>query len=162
MEGREAVESGGAAFSTGISEVALAVGDVAAAAKFYRDVVGLVPEMVSDRFASMWTGPKGQWQRLLLLSRSLRPLPDRTQEDLQGVDMPEPGPRDLKSFSPNMLGTTHFALQVSRRKLDEAVEHLRSNGVEVWGPIHFEWMRSISYNFFDPDGNLVEFWSPDP
>ena len=38
---------------------------------------------------------------------------------------------------------------------------LRVYGVEVYGPKHFEWMQAQAYYFYDPDGNLVEFWSPD-
>jgi catechol 2,3-dioxygenase-like lactoylglutathione lyase family enzyme len=32
----------------------------------------------------------------------------------------------------------------------------------VYGPTEFEWMKARSYYFYDPDGNLLEFWSPDP
>jgi hypothetical protein len=24
------------------------------------------------------------------------------------------------------------------------------------------WMNASSYHFYDPDGNLLEFWSPEP
>jgi catechol 2,3-dioxygenase-like lactoylglutathione lyase family enzyme len=33
-------------------------------------------------------------------------------------------------------------------------------GVDVFGPVEFEWMNAESYYFYDPDGNLLEFWSP--
>lgn len=26
----------------------------------------------------------------------------------------------------------------------------------------FEWMKASAYYFYDPDGNMLEFWSPDP
>jgi catechol 2,3-dioxygenase-like lactoylglutathione lyase family enzyme len=39
---------------------------------------------------------------------------------------------------------------------------VRGEGVEVYGPVYFEWMKAKSYYFHDPDGNLLEFWSPEP
>ena len=53
-------------------------------------------------------------------------------------------------------------MHVPRERLDAAVDHLREENVEVYGPTHFQWMRAASYYFYDPDGNLLEFWSPDP
>jgi catechol 2,3-dioxygenase-like lactoylglutathione lyase family enzyme len=32
--------------------------------------------------------------------------------------------------------------------------------VEVFEPVELEWMNARSYYFYDPDGNLLEFWSP--
>ena len=49
-----------------------------------------------------------------------------------------------------------------RADLDAAVEHVRAQGVDVHGPTDFEWMRARGFYFFDPDGNLVELWSPEP
>jgi catechol 2,3-dioxygenase-like lactoylglutathione lyase family enzyme len=31
---------------------------------------------------------------------------------------------------------------------------------KVYGPVELEWMNAESYYFYDPDGNLLEFWSP--
>jgi catechol-2,3-dioxygenase len=58
-------------------------------------------------------------------------------------------------------GQLHFALEVPREKLEESVAHVKDKGVEVYGPTYFEWMKAKSYYFFDLDGNLLEFWSPD-
>src|SRR5947199_49274 len=60
------------------------------------------------------------------------------------------------------FGNIHFALDVPRDRLDAAVAHVRSKGVEVYGPEHVEWMNAIAYYFYDPDGNLLEFWSLEP
>jgi catechol-2,3-dioxygenase len=32
----------------------------------------------------------------------------------------------------------------------------------VYGPKRFDWMSAEAWYFYDPDGNLLEFWSPDP
>lgn len=131
-------------FSKGISEVVLIVKDVRASAIFYRDIVGLIPETeADDEWAWFWAGNRGDPQRIALhkgqlLFEEKSPLPE--------------GKR---------WGNIHFALQVERKILEEAVEHLRSKGVEIYGPTYFEWMKAKSYYFYDLDGNLLEFWSPD-
>jgi hypothetical protein len=40
------------------------------------------------------------------------------------------------------------------------VARVESAGVEVYGPVHFDWMQADAYYFYDLDGNLLEFWSP--
>jgi catechol-2,3-dioxygenase len=129
-------------FSTGISEIVLVVRDVVASARFYREVVGLEPETdANHEWAWFWAGDRGKDQRLGLHKGTL----------LFEEHSPVPGKRKW--------GQVHFALEVPRERLDEAVEHLRGHGVDVYGPVDFEWMNSRSYYFYDPDGNLLEFWS---
>ena len=60
------------------------------------------------------------------------------------------------------FGRVHFAFEVARDDIDAAVGRVRKAGVEVHGPVELEWMNARSYYFYDPDGNLLEFWSPDP
>jgi catechol 2,3-dioxygenase-like lactoylglutathione lyase family enzyme len=131
-------------FSRGLSELVLIVADVPRSARFYRDVVGLVPEKAPNAdWAWFWAGDPGTRQRLAVHRGSLlfeehSPLPE--------------GQR---------WGRVHFALEVPAAKLEPAVEHVRGQGVNVYGPTHFDWMGANSYYFYDPDGNLVEFWSPE-
>jgi len=130
-------------FSLGISEIVLIVADVRSAARFYRDIVGLKPETeADDNWAWFWAGTPGDAQRVALHKGSLlfeehSPLPE--------------GKR---------WGQVHFALQVPGQKLEAAVAHLHKHGVAVYGPTDFEWMQARSYYFYDLDGNLIEFWSP--
>ncbi len=132
-------------FSAGLAEIVLIVQDVERSARFYHEVVGLTPETpAGNGWAWFWAGEPGRTQRLALHRGALlfeehSPLPE--------------GER---------WGRIHYALDVPREKLNEAVEHVRSSGVEVHGPTHFDWMRATSYYFYDPDGNLLEFWSPAP
>ena len=58
-------------------------------------------------------------------------------------------------------GHVHFAFNVPRDRLSAAVEQVQSHGIAVYGPTHFDWMQAISYYFYDLDGNLLEFWSPE-
>jgi catechol 2,3-dioxygenase-like lactoylglutathione lyase family enzyme len=131
--------------SRGLAELVLVVEDVPAAARFYRDVVGLTPESeASDDWAWFWAGEKGTQQRVALhrgtlLFEEKSPLPE--------------GER---------FGRVHFAFDVARTDLGAVVDRVRAAGVDVYGPVEFEWMKALSYYFYDPDGNLLELWSPDP
>jgi len=127
-----------------ISEIVLHVKNVAASARFYREVVGLTPESPpTDTWAWFIFGDKSAPQRLALQTGPLlfeehSPLP--------------PGQR---------WGACHFAMAISRDELDQAVANVKDHGVEVYGPTRFDWMRATSYYFYDPNGHLLEFWSPD-
>jgi len=128
----------------GISEIVLIIEDVRHSARFYAEAVGLTVEWeADDTWAWFWAGEPGQHSRIALhkgtlLFEEMSPLPD--------------GER---------WGQVHFALEVPSEELDAALKRVREYGVEVYGPKHFEWMQAQGYYFYDPDGNLVEFWSPD-
>jgi catechol 2,3-dioxygenase-like lactoylglutathione lyase family enzyme len=137
-------------FSTGLCELVLIVRDVAAAARFYRDVVGLTPAAEpTDDWAWFWAGAPG---------------PDGAGHFAR-VALHK-GPLLHEEHSPRPLGQrwgpVHFALLVPRERLGDAVAHLRSQGVAAYGPTRLEWMAATSWYFYDPDDNLLEFWSPDP
>jgi len=123
----------------------LIVEDVPAAARFYEDVVGLTLEHeTSDEWAWFWAGRPGEPQRVAL----------------------HRGPLLFEEHSPlpagERFGRVHFAFDVARAELDDAVDRVRRAGVDVYGPVDFEWMSALAYYFYDPDGNLLEFWSPNP
>jgi catechol 2,3-dioxygenase-like lactoylglutathione lyase family enzyme len=129
--------------SRGFAELVLVVADVAKAADFYERVVGLEPEhRTGEEWAWFWAGRPGVPQRLALRKGSLlfeehSPLPEG-----------------------HRFGTVHYAFDVAPEDLEAAVARVRSAGVEVYGPVEFDWMNAQSYYFYDPDGNLLEFWSP--
>ena len=132
-------------FSSGFAEIVLIVPDVRTSAAFYRDVVGLIPETEpDDAWAWFWMGPPGQNQRLAL----------------------HRGPLLFEEHSPQAAGARwgpiHFALEVPRARLDGALAHLRAKQIALYGPIELNWMQAISWYFYDPDGNLLEFWSRGP
>ena len=129
--------------SRGLAELVLIVEDVPKAAQFYREVVGLQLEHeTSDEWAWFWAGKRGDPQRIAL----------------------HRGPLLFEEHSPlpegERFGRAHFAFEVARNELDEALERVRRAGVEVYGPVDFDWMNARSYYFYDPDANLLEFWSP--
>lgn len=129
--------------SRGLSELVLIVEDVPKAADFYEQVVGLIPEhRTGDEWAWFFAGPMDAKQRLAL----------------------HRGPLLFEEHSPypegERFGRVHFAFEVSRDELDTNVERVRAAGVDVYGPVQLDWMNAESYYFYDPDGNLLEFWSP--
>jgi catechol-2,3-dioxygenase len=131
-------------FSTGLAEIVLIVDDVPAAASFYRDVVGLEPESEPrETWAWFFAGEAGEPQRIALHKGTLL------------FEEHSPHPEGER------FGNIHLALLVPRDRLEAAVEHVRAQGVEVYGPERFDWMDAVAYYFYDLDGNLLEFWSPD-
>ena len=128
--------------SRGLSEIVLIVDDVRKAADFYERVVGLVPESdADDEWAWFWAGRPGEAQRVALHKGTLL---------FEGQSPHPEGER---------WGNVHYAFDVAPEDLAAAVERVRSAGVEVFGPVELEWMNARAYYFYDPDGNLLEFWS---
>ncbi len=130
-------------FTRGLSEIVLIVKDVPTAARFYREVVGLLPEsQANDQWAWFWAGEPGQPQRVALHRGTLL------------FEEHSPHPAGAR------FGPIHFAFHVPPDQLEAAINHVRTAGVEVYGPVHFDAMAADSFYFYDPDGNLLEFWSP--
>jgi catechol 2,3-dioxygenase-like lactoylglutathione lyase family enzyme len=131
--------------SRGLAELVLVVEDVPKASRFYQDVVGLELEHeTGDEWAWFWAGNVGDPQRIALHRGTLL------------FEEHSPFPEGHR------FGTVHFAFDVAPEDLDASVERVRAAGVEVYGPVEFDWMNARSYYFYDPDGNLLEFWSPNP
>ncbi len=131
-------------FSRGIAEIVFIVRDVHKAAAFYRDVVGLVPQTeATDDWAWFWAGQPEVMQRIALHKGSLL------------FEEHSPFPAGER------FGRIHYAFEVARNQLDEAVAHVRGCGVAVFRPTRFDWMSATSFYFYDLDGNLLEWWSPD-
>jgi catechol 2,3-dioxygenase-like lactoylglutathione lyase family enzyme len=131
--------------SRGLAELVLIVQDVPKAARFYQDVVGLELEQEpSDEWAWFWAGKVGDPQRIALHRGTLL------------FEEHSPFPEGHR------FGTVHFAFDIAPEDLDASVERVRAAGVEVYGPVEFDWMNARSFYFYDLDGNLLEFWSPNP
>lgn len=126
-------------------ELVLCVSDVPKAAQFYREVVGLEPiEEPTDEWASFRAGARetNAWIGLRkgkLLFEEHSPFPE--------------GER---------FGRVHYALRMPSDQLEPTLARLRKFGVAVLGPHVWEPGRfeGVSYYFYDPDGNLLEFWFP--
>lgn len=128
-------------FSRGLREVILIVDDVEASTAFYRDVVGLElhPQPTSD-----WAWFRaGDPERRQWLGIHKGTLLFENQPAAPGGER---------------WGPVHYAFRVAADELEEAVEHVRSNSVEVFGPHQFGDVGR-AYFFYDPDDNLVEFYA---
>ena len=132
-------------YSRGLSEIVLIVADVPKAARFYREVVGLVPHTEPDEaWAWFWAGEPGRNQRVALHKGTLL-----------FADQPSPfGAREG-------WGPIHYAFEVPKARIEAAVGNVRGHGIELYGPVRFDWMSATAYYFYDLDGNLLEFWTPD-
>ena len=118
----------------GISEIILVVKDVERSVAFYRDVVGLPVDNVSNKkFAWFWAGPPGTPQRLGITE----------------------GP--LSFGAAHVRGPHHFAFGTERSRIPELKAALEAQGLEVEGPVEFTFWNALSIYFSDPDGNRVEF-----
>ena len=126
-------------------EIVLVVRDVGKSAAFYREAVGLEPiNPPGDGWASFWVGAKEDNKWLGLRQGHL----------LFEEDSPRP--------EGHRFGPVHFALKLPESDLQIALDRLKANGIKVLGPQ--EWksgrFKGVSYYFYDPDDNLVEFWFP--
>lgn len=137
-------------FSVGFREIVLIVDDVEVATRFYSDVVGLEIASESHDWTWLYAGDADHRQWLALHKGTL--LFERQAAAPGG----------------ERWGPVHYALRVPRRKLEEAAEHLRSKGVEVFGPVDpaLGYLpesdleeTALAYYFYDPDNNLLEFYA---
>ena len=130
--------------SRSFAELVLIVENVPRAARFYRDVVGLELEHeTGDDWAWFWAGKRGDTQRIALHRGSLL------------FEEHSPYPEGER------FGRVHYAFDVAPGDLATALERVRGAGVEVYGPVEFDDpFNATSYYFYDPDGNLLEFFSP--
>jgi catechol 2,3-dioxygenase-like lactoylglutathione lyase family enzyme len=120
---------------TGVSELVLEVDDLAAAERFYGEVLGLpVVERWPDREA-VWVMAG-----------------DRTRIGLWRPQVGLAGGRGGAHV--------HFAMKIAEDDFDEAVETIRSRGEEV-EVIAFGTTHGRAAYVSDPDGNVVELWTWD-
>jgi catechol 2,3-dioxygenase-like lactoylglutathione lyase family enzyme len=126
----------------GVLETALYVDDLARAARFYEDVLGLSRIAADQRFRGYDAGNRTV---LLLFQRG---------STLETVRMPGGTipPHDGH-------GRLHVAFAVARDDLAAWEERLAANGIAVEG--RTEWPRGgLSVYFRDPDGHLLELATP--
>ncbi len=135
--------------TTGLSELIIQVDDVERVAKFYRDVVGLTPdESTPVDVPWFWTGEPGKSARFAVNDgraslQSLTPF------------------QELAPLTPEeRRKKAHFAFEVPSDRFDDAVAQLKAKNIAIHGPLELAWMNARACYFWDPEGHLVEFWSP--
>jgi catechol-2,3-dioxygenase len=120
---------------SGISELVLEVSDLEAARRFYGETLG---------FEETRYGEGRDDRRWYLIGDTAR----------LGIWTPQVGLAGGRGGA-----HVHFAFHIDRHELDPLLDRLRSQGVEVEGPIQLGADRAIYVT--DPDGNVVEFWTQD-
>ena len=118
---------------SGLSELILRVADVPRAVTFYRDIVGLQEESEPGaHWAWFWSGEPHASPRLGLAGKPL-------------------------SFgAAHCGGPAHFAIAVPRSAIPAEKSRLEALGIEVEGPVTFDFWNADSIYFSDPDDNRVE------
>ena len=120
----------------GLLESAIYVDDVARAAGFYRDVLGMAIVDTSERLTAMSAGPR---QLLLLFKRGASLVLPLTPHDA--------------------AGRQHIAFAISADSLGRWEAWLAERGVPVLEKK--QWPRGgTSVYFSDPDGHLLELATP--
>jgi catechol-2,3-dioxygenase len=130
---------------SGLSEIVLIVSDVPRSAAFYAEVVGLVPERpAQDAWAWFWSGTPDASARIAVARGPLL------------FEEHSPRPENAR------FGAVHYAFHVHQDDLYPMLDRLRAHDIDIFGPTFFEWMNADSWYFYDPDGNLLEYWVPRP
>jgi catechol 2,3-dioxygenase-like lactoylglutathione lyase family enzyme len=121
---------------TGVNELVLEVADLAAAERFYADVLGLP---VVER----WENREAVWFM----------AGDRTRIGLWTPQVGLAGGRGGAHV--------HFAMHVPPDRYDAAVDALRERGQDVEEHAFPSYQDSRAAYVTDPDGNVVELWTFD-
>jgi catechol 2,3-dioxygenase-like lactoylglutathione lyase family enzyme len=118
-----------------VKEIILAVDDLGASRRLYRDVLGL----------------------------AMPPAPDRL--NLARVGSQYLGVSQVGVMAhPGFSGRIHLGLEVAPADFERAVHHLRRQGIDVTvraqQPGYMGAPEGVGAYFLDPDANLVELWAP--
>jgi len=133
---------------TGIAEIALRVHDLDLMRKFYEQVIGLeVLREVKDNngkaiFYSIGSGN----DHLALFEEKL--LDWYTRDKSPQID-------------PKLTTLSHFALRIALEDFESEKKRIEQLGIEIMHSDASSWLHCRMFYFFDPEGNLIEFNSPD-
>ncbi len=117
----------------GLSHTGFDVEDLDRCERFYVDVLGAKVE---------WKRDTGKTRLMKLYIGNF------------GLSIPE---RPKGSPKPDVPFAIHFAYRADPEHVDEYIEHIKSCGVEVDGPVgHGNEPQNVSWFFSDPDGYRLE------
>ena len=86
--------------------------------------------------------------------------PSKGRSSAPGVEPPGGTERDDRSASDRDAAGPVMPDRVFAARDVPAPRIVVRSGVEVYGPEQLDWRNARAYYFYDPDGNLLEFWSP--
>lgn len=128
---------------SGIIETALYVDDMARAAKFYEEILGL--QRIGGDVDRLHAYSVAGRNVLLLFKRGATAEPVLTPN---GVIPPHDG-----------TGQNHFAFAIGSAELPAWEKHLAAHAITIESRIHWP-LGGTSIYFRDPDGHLVELATP--
>ena len=133
---------------TGIAEIALRVHDLELMRKFYEQVIGLdVLREIKDGAGTIIfysVGPENDHLALF-------------EEKLTGWYTRDKHPQ----IDPKLTTLSHFALRIALDDFESERKRIEQLGIEIVHSNTSSWLHCRMFYFFDPEGNLVEFNSPD-
>jgi len=133
---------------TGIAEIALRVHDLDLMRGFYEQVIGLeVLREVKDNngkaiFYSIGAGN----DHLALFEEKL--MDWYTRDKSPQID-------------PKLTTLSHFAIKITLDDFESEKKRIEQLGIEIMHSDASSWLHCRMFYFFDPEGNLIEFNSPD-
>ena len=133
---------------TGIAEIALRVHDLDLMRKFYEQVIGL--EVLreyehSDGKAIFYAVGAGN-DHLALFEEKL--IDWYTRDKSPQID-------------PKLTTLSHFAFSIALDDFESEKKRIEQLGIEIMHSDASSWLHCRMFYFFDPEGNLIEFNSPD-
>lgn len=135
-------------------EVQLAVADLEAMTRFYRDALAL-EVTIEDAQRGRTHFRTGEGQLILARERAEA----SGSPDWPGLPPPLLRAGDRRGPAPEPHGPVHFALEAPLADVVATGERLRAEGLDVRGP--FRWPSGrLSVYVRDPEGNVAELISP--
>lgn len=144
---------GNATTPRGMFEVQLVTPDLDRLERFYRERLGLSVSLRDERRGRVHFRLR---QGQLILARAAGE--PAAAPGWPGLPPALVSPADERGPTPPAHGPVHFALDVDATELVGAEERLRSEGLDVRGPLRWPDGR-LSIYLRDPDGNVVELIS---
>jgi len=133
---------------TGIAEVALRVHDLDLMRRFYEGVIGLkvLREIKDDNGTIIFYAVGGENDHMALFEEKWMDWFTRDKSP---------------HINPKLTTLSHFAIRIALDDFESEKKRLEQLGIEIVHSNASSWLHCRMFYFFDPEGNLIEFNSPD-
>jgi len=133
---------------TGIAEIALRVHDLDLMRGFYEQVIGLeVLREIKDSNGTIIFYAVGAGNDHLAL------FEEKWIDWFTGDKSPQ--------IDPKLTTLSHFTIRIALDDFESEKKRIEQLGIEIVHSDTSSWLHCRMFYFFDPEGNLIEFNSPD-